>query len=96
MDQINLLYTLNLHNVRKIPWRRAWQPTPVFYLKKFHGHRRLGGYGTQGHKEPGMTEATEHAHTKTYVDVLHFFNKNNVSKIKMNNNILPLIFFSMI
>ena len=43
-----------------------------------------------------MTEATEHAHTKTYVDVLHFFNKNNVSKIKMNNNILPLIFFSMI
>ena len=24
--------------VRKIPWRRAWQPTPVFLPEKFHGH----------------------------------------------------------
>ena len=27
--------------VRKIPWRRKWQPTPVF----FHGQRILAGYG---------------------------------------------------
>ena len=26
--------------VRKIPWRRAWQPTPVF----FHGQRSLAGW----------------------------------------------------
>ena len=48
-------------------------------LRKFHGQRRLGGYGTQGHKDSGTTEATEHAHTKTYVNVLHFFHKNNKS-----------------
>ena len=27
--------------LRKIPWRRKWQPTPVF----FHGQRSLAGYG---------------------------------------------------
>jgi len=25
--------------VRKIPWRRKWQPTPVFLPRKFHGQR---------------------------------------------------------
>ena len=27
--------------VRKIPWRRKWQPTPVFLPGKFHGQRSL-------------------------------------------------------
>ena len=43
--------------VRKIPWRRAWQPTPVFLPGKFHGQRSLEGYSLLGHKESGMTEA---------------------------------------
>ena len=30
--------------VRKIPWRRKWQPTPVFLLGESHGHRSLAGY----------------------------------------------------
>ena len=30
--------------VRKIPWRRAWQPTPVFLPGKSHGQRSLAGY----------------------------------------------------
>ena len=30
--------------VRKIPWRRAWQPTPIFLPGKFHGKRSLPGY----------------------------------------------------
>ena len=30
--------------VRKIPWRRAWQPTPVFLPGEFHGLRSLVGY----------------------------------------------------
>ena len=25
--------------VRKIPWRKKWQPTPVFLPRKFHGER---------------------------------------------------------
>ena len=27
--------------VAKIPWRRAWQPTPVFLLGESHGQRSL-------------------------------------------------------
>ena len=30
--------------VRKIPWRRKWQPTPVFLPGKSHGQRSLMGY----------------------------------------------------
>ena len=29
--------------VRKIPWRRAWQPTPVFLPGESHGQRSLAG-----------------------------------------------------
>ena len=31
--------------VGKNPWRRAWQPTPVFLPGEFHGQRSLVGYG---------------------------------------------------
>ena len=41
-----------------IPWRRAWQPTPVFLPGKFHGQRSLVGYSRWGGKESDMTEAT--------------------------------------
>ena len=34
--------------VKKIPWRRKWQPTPVFLPGKFHGQRGLAGYSLQG------------------------------------------------
>jgi len=30
--------------VEKIPWRRAWQPTPVFLLGESHGQRSLASY----------------------------------------------------
>ena len=30
--------------VRKIPWRRKWQPTSVFLPGKPHGQRSLVGY----------------------------------------------------
>ena len=28
--------------VRKVPWRKKWQPIPVFFLGKSHGSRSLG------------------------------------------------------
>ena len=34
--------------VRKISWRRKWQPTPVFLLGEFHEQRSLAGYSPQG------------------------------------------------
>ena len=36
--------------VGKMPWKRAWHPTPVFLPGDPHG-RRLVGYGPQGGKE---------------------------------------------
>ena len=36
--------------VRKIPWWRKWQPTPVFLPGKSHGQKRLVGYSLWGHK----------------------------------------------
>ena len=47
---------------RKIPWRRKWQPTPVFLPGKPHGQRSLEHYSPWGCKELYMT-ATEHTHT---------------------------------
>ena len=42
--------------VGKIPWRRAWQPTPVFLPEESHGQRSLVGYSPRGHKESDTTE----------------------------------------
>ena len=46
--------------VKKIPWRRKWQPTPVFLLGKSHGQESLEGYSPWGCKE---SDTTEHTHT---------------------------------
>ena len=40
------------------PWRRAWQPTPVFLPGESHGQRSLVGYSPWGPKESDATEAT--------------------------------------
>ena len=42
--------------VGKIPWSRAWQPTPIFLPRESHGQRSLVGYGPWGHKESDTTE----------------------------------------
>ena len=42
----------------KIPWRRAWRPTPAFLPGESHGQRSLAGYSPQGHRESDTTEAT--------------------------------------
>ena len=44
--------------IRKIPWRRAWQPTPVFLPGKSHGQRSLVHYSPRDCKELDTTEAT--------------------------------------
>ena len=40
----------SIPGVGKIPWRRKWQPTPVFLPGKFHGQRSLVGYSPWGRK----------------------------------------------
>ena len=41
---------------RRFPWRRKWQPTPVFLPGEYHGQRILVGYSSWGHKELDMTK----------------------------------------
>ena len=40
----------------KIPWRRAWLPTPVFLPGESPGRRSLVGYSPRDHKESDTTE----------------------------------------
>ena len=42
-------------HVGKIPWRRKWQPTPVFLPGESHGQRSLAGYSLWGRKEVNTT-----------------------------------------
>ena len=39
-----------------MPWRRKWQPTPVFLPGESHGRRRLVGYSPWGHTGSDTTE----------------------------------------
>ena len=47
-------------HVSKIPWKRLWQPTPLFLPGKFHGERSLAGFSSWDHKESDTTERVTH------------------------------------
>ena len=51
--------------VGKIPWRRAWQPTPVFLPGEFHGQRGLVGYS------PGVTQSQTRLKQLNTLDLFH-------------------------
>ena len=44
--------------IKKIPWRREWQPTPMFLPGEFHGQRSL--VAPWGCKESDTTESLLH------------------------------------
>ena len=47
-----------------MPWRGAWQPTPVFLPGESHGQGSLESYSPGGHKESDTTEQlSTHAQT---------------------------------
>ena len=48
--------------VGEIPWRRAWQPTPIFLRGESHGQRSLVGYSPWGRLR--LKWLSTHAHTK--------------------------------
>ena len=43
----------------KIPWRRTWQPTPVFLPGKAHGQGSLAGSSSRGSQRVGHDLATK-------------------------------------
>ena len=69
--------------VGKIPWRRAWQPTPLFLPGESHGQRSLVGYSPWGHRESDAAEAEHtctHAHTHTHT---------HTSLLQPSHHVLP-------
>ena len=46
----------SIPQLRRLPWRRKWQPIPVFLPGKFHGQMNLEGSSPWGRKESNMTE----------------------------------------
>ena len=50
--------------VRKTPWRRKWQPTPVFLPGESHGQRSLAGYNPWGCTESDWSNLP-HMHTRS-------------------------------
>ena len=56
--------------IRKIPWRRKWQPTPVFLPGKSHGWRSLVGYSPWGCRESDMTERL-HFHYTLFIVIMN-------------------------
>ena len=55
--------------VRKILWRRAWLPTPVFLPRESYGQRSLAGYSPQGCKELDLTEQLSISKLRGQVEV---------------------------
>ena len=72
--------------VKKICWRRAPKPTPVFLPGESHGQRRLAGYSPQGLKELDVAEATEHARMHAW-----FYEKSDISFEKLGKAIKKYI-----
>ena len=44
----------------KLPWRRKWQPAPVFWPGESHGQRSLAGYSPQESHRVGQDLMIEH------------------------------------
>ena len=53
--------------VRKICWRRKWQPTPVFLPGKSRGQRNLAGYSTWDCEELDMTEQLNNSNREDHM-----------------------------
>ena len=56
------LWEIQVQSLRwEDPLEKGMATTPVFLPGESHGQRSLMGYGTWGHKELDLTEATSHA-----------------------------------
>ena len=88
--------------VWKIPWRRKWQPTPVFLPGESHGQRSLAGYSPWGRKESDTTERLQNNKTSDryisylmdvfhaiYTYMYHFVSNRGTQILSMNNDADP-------
>ena len=66
--------------VGKIPWRRAWQPTPVFLPGESHGQRSLARYSpwvakSQTRLKQLSVRSPCHTHTHTQISNKYFLKR---------------------
>ena len=64
----------------KIPWRREWQPIPVFLPGEFHGQRKLAGYSPWGCKESVTTEQLTHTYTHFLAASFSIWDSSSLTK----------------
>ena len=76
--------------VRKIPWRREWQPTPVFLPGESHG-QRLQFMGSQGvgHNRVTNTFSLHSCFLSTHIYVLQYCLLNS-KEIDIVNNLVSI------
>ena len=85
--------------VEKSPWRRAWQPTPVFLPEEFYGQRNPVGYSSWGCKELNTTEVTLHACTQVSIRMSCpslYHPMTNVKPIPPHQNLTESYFLSRV
>ena len=58
--------------VGKIPWRRKWQPTPIFFPRKSHRQRSLVALQSMASRRVGHDWVTEHTYTLLTVVILWY------------------------
>ena len=56
-----------LRDLRKLPWRRAWQPTPAFLPEDSHRHKSLAGSHLKGCKESDTLKQLNTRHIHSYL-----------------------------
>ena len=88
------------------PWRRKWQPTPVFLPGEFHGQRSLVGYSPWGCRVRHNL-GTKHTHTHNDAKIRNYvtwgFRRRmlchiihtilTLSTLILKNNFLYLFFY---
>ena len=88
------------HWVRKIHWRRKWQPNPVFLPGESHGQWTLVGYSPWGSKESDRTDCVQiHASAYLLKKILNFNTReitlHSSSKIHPHAHIIISDLFSI-
>ena len=76
--------------VGKIPWRRKWQPTPVFLPGEFCGQRSLVGCSPQRHTESDQLKQLSTRYLYP-VERLKFFKKPRISNTGKIQSIFHLL-----
>ena len=76
----------------KIPWKRAWLPTPVLLPGEFHGLRNLAGYSPCSQKESDTTELLSLSLTQTHTHThTHRFNYSIISTLYTSENFAQIL-----